>query len=108
MQHVQLNTALSLEDWQRLVRDCDSATTFRDHGFAFQGARSLSITEELKQIFEDFGTQGLKAVFAVRHGIVEGFWLDPLHNYMAIVCSQVSGDPEDCVLTMSISPSRAH
>jgi hypothetical protein len=105
MQHVQIDSPLSLEDWQSFVHDWDFATAFRDYGFAFQEAQPLTITDELKQILDDFGAQGRNAVFAVRHGTVEGFWLDPLHNYVAIVCTKASGDPEDCVLTMSISPS---
>jgi hypothetical protein len=107
MQHVQLDTPLSLEDWQSFVHAWESATEFHDYEFAFEGIAPLTITDELKQILEDFGARGRQAVFAVRYATIEAFWLDPLHNYVAIVCTKASGDAEDCVLTMSISPSTA-
>jgi hypothetical protein len=105
--HVQLDIPLNLEERPRLMRICDSATAFRDYGFAFEEAQRVNIRDELKQMLDDFGTQGLKAAFPVRHGIVEG-WLDPLHNYVAIACTRTSGDTERCVLTTSISPSTAN
>jgi hypothetical protein len=34
--------------------------------------------------------------------MVEGAWIDERHNYIAIVFTKASGDPEDCVLIQSI------
>jgi hypothetical protein len=100
-QHLQLKNPVTLECWQGWLREADSATTFHDYPRTFRG--SVEITNELQQLLNDFGEQTRKGIFAVRHGIVEGVWLDPYHNYVAIAFRKASGDPEDCVLINSFA-----
>jgi hypothetical protein len=102
MQHVQLDSPFSLEDWQKGLYAVDSATTFHTHADTFQGPQKLDITPELKQILDDFGSQSLKGNFAVRHGMVEGVWLDEFHNYIATAFSKATGDEDDFVMINSI------
>ncbi|MGO9267792.1 MAG: hypothetical protein ACLQBA_23375 [Candidatus Binataceae bacterium] len=84
----------------------DSAPEFHDYAFAFLGPQPLNITDELKQILDDFGSQRFTAVFAVRHGMVEAVWFDLFHNYLAIVFSKATGDDDDFVMINSFSPGR--
>jgi len=107
MQHTQLERPVSLELWQEVLSEMDSATGFHDHAFAFEGPQPLNITAELKEILEDFGPQRFTAVFAVRHGMVEAVWFDPVHNYLAIVFSKATGDEDDFVMINSFSPGRS-
>jgi hypothetical protein len=66
---------------------------------------SVQITDELKNIVDDFGVTSHEAIFAVRNDTIEGVWFDPLHNYIATVFTKASGDAEDCVLINSIAQS---
>lgn len=99
-QHGETERPITLECWQSWLRDVDATTTFHEYPSALRGA--LKITNELQQLLYDFGEQTRQAVFAVRHGIVEGVWLGLHHNYVATVFTKASGDPEDCVLINSI------
>ena len=101
MQHVKVGKPLSLELWQQLLSELDSATTFQDHAFTFEGPQPATITNELKQVVDDFGTQSLSAVFAVSHGMVKSVWLDPFHNYIAVPFSKANGDEYDLVTIIS-------
>jgi hypothetical protein len=103
---VQIEKPVSLEVWQEILSAVDSGTTFHDHVSTFQGSQAVNIPDELKKILDHFGTQGLTAVFAVRHGIVEGVWLDPFHNSIATIFSKASGDDDDIVMIDSISSGR--
>jgi hypothetical protein len=97
--HVRAKTPTRLSDWKAYIRRLDPAATFQDYATAIGCA--MNITPELKELVDDFGDQSRCAVFAVRHGMVEGVWLDAFHHYLAIVFTQASGDPEDCVLITS-------
>ncbi len=57
MQHVQLERPVSLELWQAVLSEMDSAAGFHDHAFAFEGPQPPNITDELKQILDDFGSE---------------------------------------------------
>ncbi len=97
---VELDRPLDLADWQAMFRAMDGdATTFHAHATAFAGH---DITEELQRVLAHFGDRCARAVYAVRNGMVEGAWIDEWHNYIAIVFTKASGDPEDCVLIQSI------
>ncbi len=82
------------------MRRVDSDTTFHDHPTAFQ--HPVRVPDELQQILDDFGDQTLTATFAVRHGVVEGVWIDPHHNYFATMFSKATGDEDDFVMINSI------
>jgi hypothetical protein len=103
MQHLELTSPVGLEAWQEVLRGADSATVFQDHARTFHGPRHFNITNELKQLIDDFGAQSLTAIFSVRNGMVEGVWIDPLHNYIATVFSKATGDDEDAVLINSLA-----
>jgi hypothetical protein len=107
MQHTQLERPVSLETWKTFLSEVDSATVFHDHASAFEGSQPLNITDELKQILDDFGPQQFTAVFAVGHGMVESVWFDPFHHYFAIVFSKATGDDDDFVMINSFSPGRS-
>jgi len=95
--HVQRSTPLGLENWIDIMTSTLGATaTF------YRGRPALLITDELSRLLDDFGDQCRDAVYAVRNGMIEAVWLDPFHNYMAIVFTKASGDHEDCVLIGSI------
>jgi hypothetical protein len=97
---IQLDRPLELADWQAMFRAMDGdATTFHAHATAFAGN---DITEELQCVLAHFGDRCARAVYAVRNGTIEAVWIDAHHNYVAIVCTKASGDPEDCVLIQSI------
>jgi hypothetical protein len=102
MQHLELTSPVLLEAWQAVLRGVDSATLFQTYAQTFQGSRQFSITTELQQLIDDFGAESATAIYAVRHGMVEGVWIDHLHNYIATVFSKVSGDDEDAVLINSL------
>lgn len=102
MQHLELTSPVTLETWQAVLRGTDSATIFQDHARTFQGSHQFNITIKLRQIIDDFGAQSLTAIFSVRHGMVEGVWIDPLHNYIATVFSKATGDDDDVVLINSL------
>jgi hypothetical protein len=96
-QHVQRSTPLSLDIWMDMMMSTLGATaTFH------RGRPPLHITEELSRLLDDFGDQCRDAVYAVGNGMIEAVWLDPFHNYTAIVFTKASGDDEDCVLIGSI------
>jgi hypothetical protein len=99
-QHCETEWPITLEYWQSWLRDVNATTTFHGYPSAFRGG--LKITNELQRLLDDFGEQTQQGVFAVRHGIVEGVWLDLHHNYVATVFTKASGDPKDCVLINSI------
>ena len=99
-QHCETERPITLECWQGWLLDVDATTTFHEYPSTLRGA--LRISNELQRLVDDFGEQTLEAVFAVRHGIVEGVWLDLHHNYVATIFTKASGDPEDCVLINSL------
>ncbi len=101
MRHLLLTSPVTLETWQSVLRGTDSATIFQDYAQTFQGSRQFNITIELQRIIDDFGIQSLTAIYSVRHGMVEGVWIDPLHNYIATVFSKATGDDDDVVLINS-------
>ena len=103
MQHVRVENPISSEKWQKFMLGVEPEITFHNHVSAFQGPQRVNIADKLKQILDDFGAQGLTAVFAVRHGMVEGLWIDPNHNYLATVFSKATGDDDDFVMINSLS-----
>jgi hypothetical protein len=101
-QHVQRSTPLGLDIWVDIMMSTLGATaTFH------RGRPALHITDELSRLLDDFGDQCRDAVYAVRNGMIEAVWLDPFHNYVAIVFTKASGDDEDCVLIGSIGDGPA-
>ena len=101
---IQLDRPLELDDWQAMLRAMDGdATTFHAHATAFAGN---GITDELQCVLAHFGDHCATAVYAVRNGTIEAVWIDARHNYVAIVFTKASGDPEDCVLIQSIGGPR--
>lgn len=103
MHHLTLRKPFSCREWQSFLSKVDAATSFHDYTFAFGGACRFSITAELQQIVDDFGPQSHGAMYAVRNGMIESVWIDDYHDYIAIVFSKASGDPEDAVLVQSVS-----
>lgn len=101
-QHTELKKPVTLDAWKEIVLATDESTAFQGYAATFAGVQSLRITPELKAILDDFVPKQRKAVFAIRKGTIEGFWLDPFHNYMAIEFSKARGDEEDAVLTISL------
>ncbi len=92
MPPVRSEKPISLEEWREFVRSVDPDTTF--HGNATASQSPVEIPARLQAIFEDFGAQVLAATFAVRHGVVEGAWIDPQHNYIATVFRKSAGDDD--------------
>jgi hypothetical protein len=84
----------------------DSATTFHDYATTFKGSQAVRIRNELQKILDYFGKEVRIATFAVRHGLVEGFWLRPFHNYIATVFNKATGDDDDFVM-IDLSGDRA-
>jgi hypothetical protein len=97
--HVQRSTPLGLDIWIDMMM-----STLGDTATFHRGRPALHITDELSRLLDDFGDQcrDADAVYAVSNGMIEAVWLDPFHNYTAIVFTKASGDDEDCVLIGSI------
>jgi hypothetical protein len=72
-----LENPVTLEKWQQILSAVDSATTFHDHATTFKGSQAVRIPDDLQKILDQFGKEVQNATFAVRHGLVEGAWLDP-------------------------------
>ena len=102
MQHLELTSPVPLETWQAVLRGTDSATIFQAYAQTFQGSRQFNITIELQRIIDAFRDQSLTAIYSVRHGMIEGVWIDPLHNYIATVFSKATGNDDDAVLINSL------
>ena len=102
-----LENPVTLEEWQQILSAVDSATTFHDHATTFKGSQGVRIPNDLQKILDQFRNEVHTATFAVRHGLVEGAWLDPFHNYIATVFSKTTGDDDDFVMINSFSPGRA-
>ena len=102
MQHLELTSTVSLKTWQSALQGTDATFVFQDHAQTFQTSRTFGISTELKKVVDDFGGQSEAAIFAIRYGMIEGVWVDPLHNYIAIVFSKAKGDDEDVVLINSL------
>lgn len=89
----------TLKEWQESILRRESATTFHDHHFTFSHA--FRIAPVLKEMLDGFGNQGLKAVFAIRNGTVEGIWFDDFNEfYYAIDISTC--DPKEFLTTLSL------
>ena len=69
--------------------------------FLMEDIRSYS-DDQVGAAVRELHDQCRDAVYAVRNGMIEAVWLDPFHNYMAIVFTKASGDDEDFVLIGSI------
>ena len=102
-----LENPVTLEEWQQILSAVDSATTFHDHATTFKGSQAVRIPDDLQKILDQFGREVQTATFAVRHGLIEGAWLDPFHNYIETVFSKATGDDDDFVMINSISGGRA-
>jgi hypothetical protein len=102
MGHVTLPKPFALEIWQEVLQKVDPDTTFHDYRTVFEGPRPHAIAARMKEILEEFGIDGQKAVFSVRGDDVTGFWVDPFHNYVATVFSRAKGDEFDDVMVNSI------
>jgi NAD-dependent deacetylase len=103
-----LENPVTLEKWQQILSAVDSATTFHDHATTFKGSQAVRLSDDLQKILDQFGKEVQTATFAVRHGLVEGAWLDPFHNYIATVFSKATGDDDDFVVINSISGGPSH
>ena len=103
MQHTELQAPVALSEWQALLRAVDHQVAFQDYRTLFEGPAAVTITGELNQIIEDFEPSSREAVYAVLGNEIYAVWIDPFHNYLAIVCTKASGDPEDATLIMSYS-----
>lgn len=103
---VRLEHPLDLEAWKKLLHTIgDGDTSFHDHATAFDGR--AAITDELSSLLLKFSDeQRASAVFAIRHAVIEGVWLDTRHNYFAIIFTEASGDPGDFVLINSFSGAK--
>jgi hypothetical protein len=101
MPHVRSEKPISLEEWQEFLRHVDPETTFHDHERTFHSP--LEIPDRLQTIINDFGVQALAATFAVRHGVLEGVWINPHHNYIATVFRKSAGDEDDFVMINSLT-----
>ena len=101
MQHTELRAPVALSEWQAFLRAADRQVAFQDFRTLFEGPTAFTITDELNQIVEDFGPTSRDAVYAVLDEEIYAVWIDPYHNYLAIVCTKASGDPEDATLIMS-------
>jgi hypothetical protein len=99
----KLQKRITLSSWEEFMRDLDGTTTFHDYHSAFEGSQPFAITRELMKVLDQFGGQSRTAVFAVRKGRVDAFWLDDFHNHLAVVHSKASGDPFDGVAILSLS-----
>jgi hypothetical protein len=102
MAHVTLTKPVSLETWQTVLQGVDPDTTFHDYPTVFDGPQPCAIAARLKEILDEFGMQGATAVFAVRGQDITGFWVDSLHNYVAIAFKKATGDEFDGVLVNSV------
>lgn len=104
MQHLELRHPLALDTWRNTLLGADSGTSFHTHDSALKAAHGFGITPEFKRIIDDFGEQARAGIYAVRKRMIEAVWIDPFHNYMAVVFTKAGGDPEDVVLTLSLCP----
>jgi hypothetical protein len=107
MQHTELQAPAALSEWQAFLRAADSQVTFQDYRTLFEGPAPFTITDELRQIVEDFGPASREAVYALLGKEIYAVWIDPFHNYVAIVCTKAGGDPEDATLIMCYSKADA-
>jgi hypothetical protein len=101
MRHVRSEGPISLEEWQGMVHNVDPDTVFHDHSSALESP--VEIPDKLQKILNDFGTQTLAASFAIRHGIVEGVWIDSHHNYIVTIFRKSTGDDDDFVMINSFT-----
>jgi hypothetical protein len=104
MRHVRSEGPVSLEQWQRTLHNVDPDTVFHDHATVLESL--VETPGKLQAILNDFRAQALAATFAVRHGIVEGAWIDPHHNYIVTLFRKATGDDDDFDMINSIT-SRA-
>jgi hypothetical protein len=100
MQHTELQAPVELSEWQAFVRSADPEVAFQDYLTLFEGPARFTITDELNRIVDDFRPASRDAVYAVLGEEIYALWIDPLHNYLAVVCTKASGDPEDATLIM--------
>jgi hypothetical protein len=100
-QHVRSDGPVSLEDWQCMLTNVDPDTTFHDHATVIESL--VETPDKLQATLNDFGTRVLAASFAIRHGVVEGAWIDLHHNYIVFIFSKATGDEEDFVMINSFT-----
>ena len=106
MKHTELQAPVALSDWQAYLRAVDPAVIFQDYQTLYEGPTRFTVTDELNQIVEDFGSASHEAVYAVLGEEIYAVWIDPFHNYLAVVCTKASGDPEDATLIMCYDSKR--
>jgi hypothetical protein len=99
----RIDEPYTLKEWQAFLQEFDARVAFHNYPAAFQGSTRFAILPQLSKVLDEAKEQQTSAVFAVRNGSVDGFWLDDFHNYIAILMTEKDGAPVDHVAVMSFS-----